>query len=400
MIISLLTGGGEKHYQLGLISGLAKQDIIIEVIGSDKMAGSEELNKRNIRFINLRGDQNYNSNLFEKTLRIVKYYLKLFSYAARTDSKLFHIQWLNKFDFFDRTLLTLFYKIMGKKLVFTVHDVDKNKIVTGDYFTNKGNNHYKGYLSTKLMYNLVDCLIVHNNRVKKEIIENYHISGEKIITIPHGINTLGLTNDIFSADARNKLNIPLNKKVILFFGNIAANKGLELLLDCFNDLIESDDSYFLIIAGAPRINQDVYIADIVQRINKVKKESILSNLTYIPDEDIKYYLMSADCLALPYKFVYQSGVTYLAYSFGLPVIATDVGNFREEIVVGETGFISKSNTKESFKLTIDEYFNSDLFNDINKTRISIREYAIKNYSWDKIAQTHLSTYNKLQNSNN
>lgn len=395
MIISLLTGGGEKHYQLGLISGLARHDLIIEVIGSDKMAGSEELNKNNIRFINLRGGQNYNSNLFEKALRIVKYYLKLFNYVIKTDSKLFHIQWLNKFYFFDRTLLTLFYKVMGKKLVFTVHDVDKNKVVTEDYYTKKEKKQYNGYFSTKLMYNLVDCLIVHNNRVKKEIINNYRISGEKIVTIPHGINPLGLTNDVSSKEARNKLNISTDKKVILFFGNIAANKGLEILLDCFNDLIETDDRYFLIIAGAPRIKQDTYIASIVERINKVKKEYILSNLTFIPDGDVKYYFMSADCLVLPYKFVYQSGVTYLAYSFGLPVIATDVGNFREEIVEGETGFISRSNNKESFKLAIEEYFNSNLYKNIIQTRISIKEYAVSNYSWDKIADTHLSAYNKL-----
>ena len=38
--------------------------------------------------------------------------------------KKFHIQWLNKFLFFDRIILNLYYKMLGKKLVFTAHNVD------------------------------------------------------------------------------------------------------------------------------------------------------------------------------------------------------------------------------------------------------------------------------------
>ena len=42
---------------------------------------------------------------------------------------------------------------------------------------------------------------------------------------------------------------------------------------------------------------------------------------------------------LPYKEIFHSGVLFLAHSFGLPVVAADVGPFREEIVEGRTGFL-------------------------------------------------------------
>jgi glycosyltransferase involved in cell wall biosynthesis len=53
---------------------------------------------------------------------------------------------------------------------------------------------------------------------------------------------------------------------------------------------------------------------------------------------MEVYLKAADVMVLPYNEIFQSGVLFLGYSFGLPVIATDVGSFREEIVEGERGF--------------------------------------------------------------
>ena len=37
---------------------------------------------------------------------------------------------------------------------------------------------------------------------------------------------------------------------------------------------------------------------------------------------------------LPYTHIFQSGVLFLGYSFGLPVIASDVGSLREDVIEG------------------------------------------------------------------
>ena len=42
---------------------------------------------------------------------------------------------------------------------------------------------------------------------------------------------------------------------------------------------------------------------------------------------------------LPYRHIYQSGVLFSGYSFGLPVLAADVGSLKDEIVEGKTGFV-------------------------------------------------------------
>ena len=50
--------------------------------------------------------------------------------------------------------------------------------------------------------------------------------------------------------------------------------------------------------------------------------------------------MASDAVVIPYVDIFQSGVPFLAFSFGLPVIATDVGSLRED-VTSETGLLCR-----------------------------------------------------------
>ena len=52
------------------------------------------------------------------------YYAKLIRYAATAKPKIFHILWNNKFELFDRTVLMLYYRLLGKRIVLTAHNVN------------------------------------------------------------------------------------------------------------------------------------------------------------------------------------------------------------------------------------------------------------------------------------
>ena len=83
-------------------------------------------------------------------------------------------------------------------------------------------------------------------------------------------------------------------------------------------------------------------------------------IQFIPDEEMEIYLKAADVLVLPYKEIFQSGVLFLAYSFGLPVVATDVGSFREEIVEGRQAFYASPAIRRNLPRPSRTYFASDL----------------------------------------
>ena len=116
---------------------------------------------------------------------------------------------------------------------------------------------------------------------------------------------------------------------------------------------------------------------------------------FIPDEETEIYFKAADVLVLPYKQIYQSGVLFLGYSFGLPVLAADVGPLRDEIVEGKTGFVFRPEDPVDLAKVIETYFASDLFKDLARQRPEIRDYASSQHSWKLVGQVSTNLYANL-----
>ena len=125
------------------------------------------------------------------------------------------------------------------------------------------------------------------------------------------------------------------------------------------------------------------------------ERNVLFRLQFIPVDEVETYFSAADCLVLPYKRIYQSGVIFLAYRFGLPIIATDVGSFREDIIDGVTGFICKPDDAEDMAEKLRMFFNSDLFRQREQTRTHIIELAEQKYSWSNIGRQTYEVYAKV-----
>jgi glycosyltransferase involved in cell wall biosynthesis len=124
-------------------------------------------------------------------------------------------------------------------------------------------------------------------------------------------------------------------------------------------------------------------------------ESIIERIEYIPEEEAEIYFKSADLLILPYKHIFQSGVIYTSYYFGLPVVATDVGSLGLDIVEGKTGFVSKPEDPEDLSEKIIRYYESDLYKDLEKTRDRIIKYANENHSWKSTGEKTFKLYEEL-----
>jgi glycosyltransferase involved in cell wall biosynthesis len=95
---------------------------------------------------------------------------------------------------------------------------------------------------------------------------------------------------------------------------------------------------------------------------------------------------------LPYRQIFQSGVLILAYRFGLPVVATDVGSFREDIVEGRTGFLCRPGDPADMARAIRLYFASELYRNLATRRQELQRYAAGVYSWDAVAARTCSGY--------
>jgi len=386
--VALLTGGFDKPYVLGLTMALVSTGIYLEVIGSDEVDSRKMHATHEVRFLNLRGSQRADATIAQKASRLLVYYARLIRYAAVAKPKTFHILWNNKFQFFDRTLLMLFYKLCGKKIVFTAHNVNAGKRDANDGLLNR--------LTLRIQYRLSDHIFVHTEKMKKELLEDFGVRERSVTVIPFGINNSVPCTDLTSVQAKCQLGISRGERAVLFFGNIGPYKGLEFLVAAFQQIAGKNADYRLMIVGKVRGGAERYMEEIQRAIKcDASRERITQRIEYIPDDQTEVYFKAADVLVLPYTRVSQSGVLFLGYNFGLPVIAADVGSLRENIIAGKTGFLCRPGDSVDLAGTIDRYFESDLYKSLSSCRSKIRQYINTKHSWDRVGETTRNVYARL-----
>lgn len=385
--ISLLTGGDDRPYVFGLTNELLSKGIDIDLIGSDLLDFPEFRGRTGLRFMNLRGGFDPNASLVAKTMRVIKYYARLIGYAARAQPRIFHILWNNRFLHFDRTLLMLYYRVLGKQVVLTAHNVNAEKRDKKDSFLNR--------LTLRIQYGLCSQIFVHTEKMKRELVEEFCVPDERVRVIPFGINNAVPKTSLTSAEAKERAGLAEGDKAVLFFGRITPYKGLEYLVDAFRKLSSNEDSYRLIVAGRVDRCEEYWSVQKRNIRNTISEGQIILRAEFIPDDETEMYFKAADVLVLPYREIYQSGVMFLAHSFGLPVIAADVGSLKDEIVDGRTGLIFNPEDSGDLVRAIREYFASDLYLDLSRRREDIKAFAKERHSWDVVGQITKGVYADL-----
>ena len=386
--MALFTGGGDKPYAVGISSALTAKGVLVDFIGSNDLDCPEVTGIQGVAFLNLRGDHSERAALTEKVVRILVYYARLVKYAAVARPPIFHILWNNKFESIDRVVLMLWYRLLGRRVTLTAHNVNIAKRDGRDGWFNR--------FTLWVQYRLCHHIFVHTERMKIELRAVFGVRGDRISIIPFGINDTTPTTDMTPAQARQRLGLREGEKTVLFFGQIAPYKGLHYLIDALAILKKENKSVRLVIAGKVKPGRDDYwkaIQDAI-RTNALSDE-IVQRMQFIPDSEVEQYFKAADAIVMPYTDIFQSGIPFLAYSFGLPVICTDVGALRDDVVDGETGFVCAPHDPAAVAAAINTYFSSALYAHLPERREGIRRWAQEHHSWTTVGDITMLVYLQL-----
>jgi glycosyltransferase involved in cell wall biosynthesis len=137
-------------------------------------------------------------------------------------------------------------------------------------------------------------------------------------------------------EARQRLGLNIEDRIILFFGFIRQYKGLDLLLDAMSDERIRKENIKLLVAGEFYEDAEPYLKQIRE---KKLEDMVLLHTNFIPDSQVNQYLSAADCVVQPYRNATQSGVTPLAYYFEKPMIVTNVGGLPDLVPHEKSGLI-------------------------------------------------------------
>jgi glycosyltransferase involved in cell wall biosynthesis len=155
-------------------------------------------------------------------------------------------------------------------------------------------------------------------------------------------------------EARKKLGLAADEKIILFFGFIRKYKGLDVLLDALNilKLQPGGAGCKLLIAGEFYEDEKPYLQQIK---DNGLEELIILKTSFIADSEVRYYLCAANCVVQPYRNATQSGVTPLAYHFEKPMIVTNVGGLPALVPNGVAGLVAEPDAQD-IATKINEFF--------------------------------------------
>lgn len=389
--VALLTGGIDRPYAYGMTMALALRGVELELLGFDELDTPEIRALPKLTWINFFGDQRGKVGRVRRILGHLLVYPRLIRYAAKTRAKVFHILWNNRLWLLDRTLLMLYYKLLGKRLVFTAHNVNAGLRDGVDSFVNRW--------SLGIQYQLLDHIFVHTDQMKQDLVRRFSVPEEKVTVIPFGINNSVPITELSTEEAKRRLGIRDSDRTLLFFGRIKPYKGLEYLVKAFETIAAQDNRYRLIVAGEPNKESLRYWQEVQQLMGGgAGSGRIIQHTRYISDDETEIYFEAADVLVLPYTQIFQSGVLFLSYSFGLPVIATDAGSLQNDILPGQTGYVCRACDEADLARTLVTYFESDLFKNLEKHRSRIKSFAQERNSWDDVSEKICRVYASLSGS--
>jgi glycosyltransferase involved in cell wall biosynthesis len=272
----------------------------------------------------------------------------------------------------------LFLKPLARKmpLVVTIHDVEP---------------HYDRFAARRsfIMRNMQipHRLIVHYQDGKKHLVDNWGIDSNRIDVIPHGIMPLGSDQPV--RQAKESLNLPADRRIILIFGSIRPNKGLEILLKSLVIIRRHQPNVLLVIAGElPRGMSFTPYQHIIDELNL--SQYVRSFNHFIPDNQVDTFFAASDIVAMPYlKFQSQSGVLMRACAHKQPVVVSDIGAMGEFVSTERIGLVVEPAKPDLLGKAI--------INVLDNQAKYISSYTPEmetKYNWTNIAELTIKTYEK------
>jgi D-inositol-3-phosphate glycosyltransferase len=388
--VALLTGGKDRHYVIGLLRALGSKAVLVDCVAGDEIEGADV--GRHVRLVNLVGGQDAARSLAARVRGVAGYYARLLGYVCRTRARVVHVLWFRKFERTEGVVLTALLRLAGKKIVFTAHNVDAD--------ARDGTSTRVRRLALRALYRAVHHILVHTEKMQDELCEQFGVARTKVTVVPFGVNDVIPRSALPRLEARRRLGLHGDDRVLLFFGTIVPYKGVDDLLRAVGRLVKDGkgDQLRVVIAGPVWSGAREYwsgLERLIESLGLADRVRTDVRFEYIPDEEVGVFFRAADVSVLPYRNIYQSGVLALSYFQGVPVIVADVGSLGTDVIDGKTGLLFAAGDDADLAAAIQRYFASDLYANAEGTSRVVRDYGMERFSWSRNADLTADVYRRL-----
>ncbi len=203
------------------------------------------------------------------------------------------------------------FRTAGGRLIWTLHNV----------LPHEARHVWAETQLAQLLADRSDAIHALSEITARQASEVLRLDPRRVVVIEHS-SYIGCYPDWISREAaRRHLGLSSTDKVLVALGGIRPYKGLGRLLDVFHELAEEDPSLRLLVAGKPAQTQET--AGLKRRCEQSSR--VISEFSHVPDDQLQVWFGAADLAVLPYSRILNSGVFWLAQSFGLPIVGPRTG---------------------------------------------------------------------------
>jgi glycosyltransferase involved in cell wall biosynthesis len=216
-----------------------------------------------------------------------------------------------------------FCRKRGSKIVLTVHDLLPH---------DTGEAHKQTFRD---LYRTVDGLICHSDNIRTRLQAEFSVPEEKIAVIPHGPFFYDLPATA-SDQTLQSFHLEPDKLLVLWQGIIFPYKGIDLLLDAWQDVEANNDDARLLIVGTGSLELSDQIREQIARLGL---KHVNLHVRFISSEELVALYRAADIVVYPYRAITTSGALATGLSLGKTIVASNLPVFRELLTDRENALL-------------------------------------------------------------
>ena len=235
-------------------------------------------------------------------------------------------------------------------------------------------------------------IVVMAGKARELLRSVYHVPDDKIEVIPHGIPDVAF---VAPDAAKTRLGFG-GKPVILTFGLLSPNKGVEVMIDAMPSILQRRPDAVYVVLGATHPNLvrkqgEAYRESLTARVRELGVEDHVVFLDQFVDQTtLLEFISMCDIYVTPYLNEAQMTSGTLAYSFGLgkPVVSTPYWHARELLADGRGVLVPFGNAT-----AIGNEIAALLTDDPRRQAMCERAYAVsRTMTWERTAERYISVF--------
>lgn len=288
-------------------------------------------------------------NFIRRILKTVEVFLNLLALTIRFTRKrpdVVHVQYLPLLE--RRIAVELWWlnycRFLGSALVMTVHDIaphDRGETRTSEF---------------RRAFEMMDALICHSEAAKQQIVAEFSVPADRVWTIPHGPLFFESAQTGGRAAARSRCGVEGDEPIVLCQGMIRPYKGIEFLIDGWNELKGRGSRGKLVIAGK---GESRLLDKIRQKVDALRlAASVHLCFEFAPTEVMMSYYLAADIVVYPYKSITTSGALMTGIAQRKPIAATSLAPFREILEDGKNALLCEYGDVEGLAAALQRLIDS------------------------------------------